>query len=581
MIWNICFVVSMIGIVASLIVFTLYHRSDKREFKFSVKVLIIGFATALFVMFIPIQLDAFGVDPYGIIKAVLAAVNRTLRAFALTDINFMNQNASISRGMYYVYSFAMMILCFICPLLTVGYILSFFAVVRVGVRLFIAHGKNLYIFSQLNEKSLALASDLSARHPEWRVVFCGISDTFKDKNDALVSKAEAIGAICHRKDLTSLNLRRHSKSKSLWFFAIDNDDLQNTNDTLCIIKHYRNREHTRVYLFSSLLESQMIFSSMDPGAIKVRLIRMTRSTIYQMLYSQGKSLFKNARGADGSLKTVSAVIVGLDRYGRELTKALAWYCQVDGYRPEIDAFGKSDKAQEHFAAECPDLLSPDYNGSAVNGEAQYTIRLHPDTDYRSQSFYKQLESVPTPTFVFVSLGDDSENIEVSVRLRTFFERRGVKPDIVTVIRNNDKKKLIEDSKNFKQQSYGIRSVGDIESMYSEKQIIGSELEAEALRLHLLWGDEDSFWQYEYYYQSSLARAIYLKVSRELSDSDDRDDKDMKTAEHRRWNAYMRSLGYVYSGSPDPSSRNDLAMVHNDLIPYDQLSEAEQQKDREN
>jgi hypothetical protein len=47
---------------------------------------------------------------------------------------------------------------------------------------------------------------------------------------------------------------------------------------------------------------------------------------------------------------------------------------------------------------------------------------------------------------------------------------------------------------------------------------------------------------------------------------------IETLEHRRWNAYMRAEGYVFSGSKDKSSRNDLAKMHHDLVDYGSLSE---------
>ena len=49
-------------------------------------------------------------------------------------------------------------------------------------------------------------------------------------------------------------------------------------------------------------------------------------------------------------------------------------------------------------------------------------------------------------------------------------------------------------------------------------------------------------------------------------------------EHRRWNAYMRSEGYVYSGSPEKSSRNDLAKKHHNLVYFDSLTEEDKRKD---
>ena len=59
---------------------------------------------------------------------------------------------------------------------------------------------------------------------------------------------------------------------------------------------------------------------------------------------------------------------------------------------------------------------------------------------------------------------------------------------------------------------------------------------------------------------------------------DRERTELETLEHRRWNAYMRSEGYIYSGSPDRSSRNDLAKMHHNLVAYERLEDADKRKD---
>ena len=41
---------------------------------------------------------------------------------------------------------------------------------------------------------------------------------------------------------------------------------------------------------------------------------------------------------------------------------------------------------------------------------------------------------------------------------------------------------------------------------------------------------------------------------------------------------MRSEGYIYSGSKEKSSRNDLGKMHHDLVDYDSLTEEEKRKD---
>ena len=53
---------------------------------------------------------------------------------------------------------------------------------------------------------------------------------------------------------------------------------------------------------------------------------------------------------------------------------------------------------------------------------------------------------------------------------------------------------------------------------------------------------------------------------------------IETLEHRRWNAYMRAEGYVYSGSKESSSRNDLGKMHHNLIRYADLTEEDKRKD---
>ena len=577
MIWNVCYTIAIVEICLALALFIRQYNRKKDTFSSAVKTLIIGYAMSLFTLLLPIQLDNFGTDAVGVTKAVLMSLNRTLRSFVLTDINFMPSTASIGSGLFPAYSVTLMALCFVCPFLTIGYILSFFSKFRTGVRLVWCRSRNLCVFSQLNDHSLALAKDLSLNHPAWRMIFCDVNAPVKGNNGNLTDEAEKLGALCLTKDITTMTFRYHSRKRSVWFFTISSNEQLNTNDALELLAEYRMREHTRIYLFSTLTESHMILSGADPGKVKLRRIDISHCLINRFLYNNGDQLFYGAADEEGGVKTISAVIVGLGHYGKEMLKSLAWFCQMDGYRLVIDAFDKSSAPARELEAECGDLLDPRYNGVEAAGEAAYEIRLHTGVEVRSGEFCSMLRSLPHPTFAFVSLGNDSDNIEISAMLRTLFERSGVRPDLYTIIRSSDKKRMLENIENFKRQKYDIHSIGDIPSTFSEKEIISSELEQEALRLHKQWGDEADFWRYEYNYQSSTARAIHLKARSNLSGQA---ASRSGITEHKRWNAYMRSLGYTYSGSGDPSSRNDLAKLHNDLIPYDQLSASEKLKDED-
>ena len=204
------------------------------------------------------------------------------------------------------------------------------------------------------------------------------------------------------------------------------------------------------------------------------------------------------------------------------------------------------------------------------------------------SFAAEISAINRATFTFVSLGSDQRNITTASNLRMLFERVGCKSEIYAVLQNSAAKSTLEQATNYRGQAYNIHYIGDLESSYSVAVLIDSELEMKALARHLKWGAEEDFWKYEYNYRSSMASAIHMHVRDQLNiPGANKAEEDLTEAEiavlepleHCRWNAYMRSEGYVYSGSPDKSSRNDLAKMHHNLVVFETLNEEDKMKDR--
>lgn len=140
--------------------------------------------------------------------------------------------------------------------------------------------------------------------------------------------------------------------------------------------------------------------------------------------------------------------------------------------------------------------------------------------------------------------------------------------IQAIVHNSDKSRRLTGVTDFRGKAYNIDFIGDTEACYSADILIGSEVETEALKQHLVYGTESSFFAYEYNYCSSVARVIHAKMRKQCGMVGANKDKVERSKnkdeqmflcelEHYRWNAYMRSIGYIYSGSKEKSSRNDM------------------------
>ena len=384
-----------------------------------------------------------------------------------------------------------------------------------------------------------------------------------------------------------VNFNKHSEKSSIYFFAIGINESENLNQALKLIEKYKTRENTHLYVFSTNAGSELLLSSTDQSAVKVRRINEVQSLINRVLYERGEIIFESARENENGTKDISAVVVGMGRHGKEMVKALSWFGQMDGYDLQINAFDKDPLANEKFEALAPELMSDKYNGVSVEGEAKYNIKIHSGIDVETVSFSREISKIKNATYVLVALGNDDANISTAAKLRMYFERMKIHPVIQAIVYNSEQKHALQGIKNFKGQEYDIEFIGDMESSYIVDVILDSELEDDALKRHLKWGKEDEFWNYEYNYRSSTASAIHMKArikcgipGAEKSNSEltPKEKIGIEILEHRRWNAYMRAEGYIFSGSTDKKTRNDLAKMHHDLVDYASLSEPEKRKD---
>lgn len=594
MIWNICFPLSLVVLViGAVIAVCTFRKKDRRNSES------LGFFTLAITVFISagIMFYAMGYAndytdaPGGVINSALLAIRKSIGIFVVDgDFAFFGENME---GMIPVFvpfaSGIMTLLDIAAPLFTFGFLLSFFKNLSSRIRFSLRRNAQVYVFSELNEKSLVLASDLKKNSAHRVVVFCDVFENDDERFGELLASAKKIDAIFFEKDILDIDFKKHAKHGSVYFFITGAENAENINKSLGLVERYGQIEHTHLYLFSNSISGEILLFSGKTHKMKIHCVNESLAMIHNALYQEPTVVFENtsAVSPEGD-KVISAVLVGLGGYGVESLKTLLWYGQMDGYRLKIDAFDKDKHAADRVAYLCPEVMDEKYNGKYVPGEAYYQVNVHSKVEVGTKNFADKIAELTEASFVLVSLGNDDLNIETAVSLRIMFERMGIKPTIYAVVYNDQLAAGLKGLTNFKGQPYDIRTIGGLESSYCEKVILHSELENAALAIHSAYGDsEQNFFAHNYNYNSSTASALHNRARAKLQISGshlpeqertDEQKQQLMDLEHRRWNAYMRSIGYVYSGSDDPCSRNDLGKMHHNLVNYARLNAEDIDKD---
>lgn len=590
-VWQIGLCLSILSVVlGAVLAFVLKGICRKKGKKLSIfHILFAGVAVGCFFMFLPVGCGMSADSGWGFIQTFFLTLFHATQIFTIGTefavvLDYLPNCPAEFANVYQIWASVLFVAA---PVFTFGVILTLFRNLSAQLRYLRYYFRDAYIFSELNERALILAKDLKAKNPKAVIVF---TDVFVDNEETafeLSQRAKAMGAVCFKKDILVVNFAKHSPKKELFFFTIGENETENLNQAQKLIETYRDRENTHLYIFCVKVESELLLTAVDKGRIKVRRVNEVQSLISRVLYEDGDILFQTAKGGDNGVKNIGAVVVGMGNHGTEMVKALTWFCQMDGYRVRIDAFDVDPLAEDKFIALAPELMSEKYNGVELPGEARYRIAIHSGLDVLTRSFADEIGKLTDTTYVLVALGSDEMNIKTAVTLRMLFERMHIHPVIQAIVHNSQQKQALQGIRNYRGQPYDIDFIGDLESCYQEKVILDSALEAEALQRHLKWGQEDEFWSYEYNYRSSVAAAIHRKArlhrgipgaDKKEAELTDAERESIETLEHRRWNAYMRAEGYVYSGSKEKSSRNDLAKMHHDLVDYASLTEEEKRKD---
>lgn len=517
--------------------------------------LVLGIFVSATVIYLPVYATVFQAESTWaiVIKTPLLSAQNALQLFTINAgmdnvIETINTSNGLSQTLVDIYTVYASIYFVIAPMLTAAFLLSFVKGLYENWRYFKKNRvQKIYVFSELNENSLTLATDIVTTYKDIDedadidansgtkkrlkrvIVFANVTQKFEEENPDIVNSARDLGAICLQKDIADVYLKSPKKQIYRKLYLISQDENENTSKSLQLIahckKHY-NFETTHIFIFANSDESGILIDSVMPRLsddkeefnIKVRRVNEKRNLIWNTLrqsesdlqlvlpnkqdntaHKQMPLIFSSAV-TNGETKFIDILIVGMGQYGTELLKTVCWYCQMPGYRLRVHVFDRLPNCEEKVRSIAPELVQ--YNKIseelAGQGEAYYDIDFcNKAIDVHEASFADKIASLPNVTLAFVTLGHDKTNIDASIKLRRIFGKtyadKGFKvPPILTVVYDSEKAEKLEYGRLLKNDArdgdYNIRFIGDVKTSYSLRNIEQIELERIGLACHMHWAE---------------------------------------------------------------------------------------------
>lgn len=614
--------------ILAVTVASIFSKKVRNNRTFSVwNLFALGIAAALVATFVPVVYYEFyrviDNDIRFVSTGLLSIIN-TGRTFLLDgQFEVVRDAANLIENdwLQSIFLFYCAALHLVAPAMTAGYILSLLKNVFADIRFACTKKRKIYVMSVLNDRSKALAKDIMSKNDgvdKKLVVFTGI-ENFRELDEDNKQFIKSVHAICLKKDVSDLVTKNKTHVE---YFLIDEDESRNLNKALKIINNETDEFERCVFVFARSESVGMVLDSVyqgrDVNKFKIRRVDDVHLLTRRTLEKSGIHTHRLHKKKDNDI--ISLLIVGMGKYGVSFLKNAVWFCQMFGVKVEINVIDKRpENADDNYNVikeiehDCPELLK--LNDCEEYGEANYSIRFFTGIDCFNSDFdnlfdhkknpegYKRLKRTD---MVFVSLGDDDLNINAAVMMRVMFDRL-LKVNATSDLSQNDDVPMIysvvydsvktenlniggKDEQGYDcflgNQSnipYNIYFVGCLNDEFTYDKIYEKECEDRAIVYHTEWvnacddadklrkKEEIKYELKEYYRISSITKSVHKEAIKDVVA--DFTLEQRRVTEHMRWNAYMRSRGYIYG-----PKKIERAKIHQNLVAYDLLSDSDKLKD---
>ena len=442
MIWKICFAMAILFVLAGTVVYIICRKQGASRIQY----LGAGVFLASAAMCFPVMNMQ---ENAGI--ALAMCISHSIRMFVVDtgadDILSMLTRDMLG-SMLLPYKMLAATLYLLAPVFTLGVVLQYFSNTFERLRMRLKKKHDLYIFSELNTRSLEIATDMwscakkAGRRLE--IVFC-CSDKKDSVNTDQEKSARKLNAVLLPEEI--IHVRLNSQRRRVNYYIISEDDDANVDQTLKMIhdmtggsawynKQRLCQRNVTLHCYAINAEAEILLDAKDKQDLKVVLVDEVRDAVYEQLYEY--PLYMNQMKTGGAKQNMlTLLIVGGGKAGCEFLKAAVWSGQMISSKLNIHLFDlEGTNLQERLEEECPELLAE---------EGNYQICIH-EGDVFSGTMQSELDALGQVDYCVSALGDDERSIRAAVWMRRHFcAKTGyTKPFICAYVQSLAKKMAVSE-----------------------------------------------------------------------------------------------------------------------------------------
>ncbi len=640
---SIILILSPVAFVLSIIIAVAINKREKGSFKKVIATLMVGTAFSLFFIYVNGNAFARGGPIDTVITSILGVIRSMTGENSVGDTREMaGQIPTALEYVFSIYTAVLHL--FISALLLgfiLSFFRNFFPYMRYR---FLSNGKlcvftevskrSILLACDMHEREKNLSLKRST------IVFLGNRNDESSEAIANYAEIDAIDAFIFDKSVSELVLHNRYLKKQVNFFLLKYNESENLRDALELSAKYGKSNiagHIQIHVLNSEPEAEAVIDSIEYSSIlSLRLIRENRTKLHHLF--DIRPLFLARRD-----NKISILVAGLGRCGTEAVKLAAWAAQTIDLRPEIIIVDKDPETIKRFEKECPELapeFSPDFGerdcdihficADIESSEFREKLSAFPDVSYvicvvgdenlnlrcgmNIRSIYEEIRFdkdgiTNSPPTINVMLGDpflyeiggrvkfdnrvncdllpfgslketySYDNLispyldKAGIAVNRFYTREFSKDDIKAAT-GAAREELIrkinaEADKNYEDKEYNRNSSTAL-GLHFKYKVYSILCE--------LQGNDPKKYDWSAHPTKEMINAVFAAISNEKTGN--QLVEELAIAEHRRWNAFMRSEGWR-AASPEicdkwykslGGHRNFAAKLHACIVPFEMLAE---------